>query len=222
MIPTKSGPLFTVLVHLVKGERRVCDYPARAESAEALRDSIVANLAKEADMVGALVRVRVVREVEEGYPGGRYLELDEEVIIGVELKTDPYGALEFAVGTGDDFWCFDYALDPGDLDRDGWIKLHAVINSETGSFIQNAEPPLFLPIGEDAIKAAAGLVSAALDWCAENGVRHHFKGWNQDPAYFVRSVRDAVYSVQPEPLAWTRRPVTRRRKTAQWMKDLAP
>ena len=54
------------------------------------------------------------------------------------MKTDPYGALYFCVGTADDFICFDY-------DSDGErVRLHSVINSETGAFIQDFDPPQLL------------------------------------------------------------------------------
>lgn len=53
--------------------------------------------------------------------------------------TDPYGHLEFCIGSADDFWCFDYHTH-----KDNTITLHAVINSETGSFIMDAEPPAAL------------------------------------------------------------------------------
>ena len=46
--------------------------------------------------------------------------------------TNPYGLLGYAVGSGDDFWCFDYALL-----EDGRMVLSATINSETGCFIMS-------------------------------------------------------------------------------------
>jgi hypothetical protein len=98
------------------------------------------------------------------------------------MKTDPYGALTFAVGSEDDFWCFDY-------DRhDDMVRLHAVINSETGSFIMDAEMPVEVPAAE-AIDYAQGLVDQALEWCAENGVIIDVDGWNQEPDFFVQSIR---------------------------------
>jgi hypothetical protein len=104
-----------------------------------------------------------------------------------ELETDPYGSLTFAIGTGDDFYCFDYAIDH----EHGIVRLHAVINSETGSFIMDAEKPVEIPANE-AVAYAEGLVDQALDWCGENDIVHDHKGWNQKPEYFVECVRKAV------------------------------
>ena len=99
--------------------------------------------------------------------------------------TDPYGSLEFAIGSGDDFYCFDYYLhDNGD------VTLHAVINSETGSFIQDAEPPVRVPAAQ-AVDEAKRLTSEALDWCylncGDDFIEHDTEGWNQDPSYFWRA-----------------------------------
>jgi hypothetical protein len=104
-----------------------------------------------------------------------------------KLDTDPYGALTFAVGDGDDFWCFDY-----DHDREREVvRIHAVINSETGSFIGDAEPPVEIPASE-AVAYAESLVSMALDWCGENEITHDEDGWNQIPEYFVDAVRKSI------------------------------
>lgn len=103
-------------------------------------------------------------------------------------ETDPYGSLEFAVGSEDDFFCFDYAVEGRN------VCLHAVINSETGSFIMNASEPVTVDANE-AVAVAEGMVSEALDWCADSGgdpVEHDCEGWNQDPHYFVRCVQRAV------------------------------
>lgn len=100
--------------------------------------------------------------------------------------TDPYHHLTFAIGSGDDFVCFDYADMP-----DGRIRLHAVLNSETGSFIQDFETPAEVPATE-AADYARGLVDAAMDWCGENEVEHDIEGWNQDADYFYRAVKAHV------------------------------
>jgi len=103
------------------------------------------------------------------------------------MNTDPYGALTFAIGTGDDFHCFDY-----DVDREqGLVRLHAVINSETGSFIMDAEKPVEVPIDE-AVAYAQALVDGAMEWCMENDITHDSEGWNQNHDYFVECVRKAV------------------------------
>lgn len=96
--------------------------------------------------------------------------------------TDPYGHLMWCIGSGDDFWCFDYHEMP-----DGKIKIHAVINSETGSFIMNAEEPVIVP-KDQAVAEAKRLVDEAVTWCVENEVEHDTKGWNQSPCWFWRSM----------------------------------
>ena len=100
--------------------------------------------------------------------------------------TDPYHYLTFAVGNEDDFWCFDYARD----EENGLVKLHAVINSETACFIQDAEDPVILPEAE-AVAYAKVLVDNALCWLADSGsepIEHDADGWNQDPTFFWRSI----------------------------------
>ena len=117
----------------------------------------------------------------------------------VLLPTDPYGALEFAAGDGDDFVCFDYHYQRGNK----VLILHAVVNSETGSFVQNFIPP-FVIVTDDADKAymeAYAMVCEALDWCVFNEVDHDFEGWNQDPFYFARAVRHTVANVDTSPIA---------------------
>jgi hypothetical protein len=94
--------------------------------------------------------------------------------------TDPYGHLEFAIGTDDDFHCFDYAELPN-----GQVKLHAVINSETGSFIQDGSVNTVDKC--DAPQVALGMIDDALEWLEED--EHDLDGWNQDPYYFYRAVK---------------------------------
>ena len=108
--------------------------------------------------------------------------------------TDPYGHLNFAIGNGDDFVCFDYEISD-DLRT---FRLHAVINSETGGFIQNAADPVEVPLA-DAPAAAQVLVDQAIDWLAGDGwsdpVEHDVEGWNQDPQYFVRCVTESALRI---------------------------
>lgn len=106
------------------------------------------------------------------------------------LSTDPYGNLTFAIGDADDFWCFDY-----DTDATGMVRLHATINSETGSFIQDAMPPVEVPAGE-AVNVAQGMIDAACEWCDDNDITHDADGWNQTPDYFVECVTFAVSQLQ--------------------------
>lgn len=111
--------------------------------------------------------------------------------------TSPYGHLAFAVGSGDDFYCFDYeVINAGPEGR--FIILHAVINSESGGFIMNAPHGYeVLPVNtmaqqKAAVRAAFGLIDQALEWCAHNDIKHSVKGWNQNPAYFPICVARAL------------------------------
>lgn len=127
--------------------------------------------------------------------------------------TDPYGELNYCIGSEDDFWCFDFAIDPDPCAPGGvLVTLHATINSETGSFIQDAEPPITVP-RERAVEEAKRLTDAALDWLAENDVQHDEAGWNQDTTYFWRSVHCALAQNGPAiriPIKMVRRPINTR------------
>lgn len=116
----------------------------------------------------------------EMYDENRDLTDDPTKAVEAREATNPYGSLHFAVGSGDDFWCFDYA----DL-GDNRIAVHAVINSETGSFIET----IFYGIlsKRRAAYELRDLVDRAITWTYENNVRHSKKGWNQDPWYVLRS-----------------------------------
>lgn len=107
----------------------------------------------------------------------------------VEL-TNPYGSLHFAVGSGDDFYCFDYA----ELGK-GRVAVHVTINSETAHFIED------MHYGIHDEKTAAyelqGWVDDAITWAESNGVRHHKSGWNQDPWYVVRHYLAFVLNLPP-------------------------
>jgi hypothetical protein len=108
----------------------------------------------------------------------------EEDEMAKERLTDPYGLLEWAVGDGDDFVCFDFYV------TQRRVLLHAVINSETGHFIDTLEK--MTVSRRDAFAEAVALVDRALDWAYANDVRLDLKGWNQDPYYFARCVRAIV------------------------------
>jgi hypothetical protein len=108
----------------------------------------------------------------------------------LEELTYPYGSLSYAVGSQDDFICFGFNLIEG-FSRNGaragqWLVMHSVINSETGGFIQDEGYQVIAMFDYD--RDELGVVSRALDWCAENGVKHSKKGWNQDPWFFARDV----------------------------------
>ncbi len=95
--------------------------------------------------------------------------------------TSPYGCLQWAIGSGDDFTCFDYAFLP-----DGRVVLHSTFNTETGSYIGDCSYDTF--DAKDAPDAAMELVGEGLETACMNGVRHTKAGWNQDPYYFYRCV----------------------------------
>jgi len=121
----------------------------------------------------------------------------------MKRNTDPYGNLEWCIGSSDDFWCFDYHTN-----SDGTITLHACINSETGGFIQDAEPPLTVP-KDKAVEQAKRLIDAAVEWCFDNEVAHDKAGWNQSPCYFWRCIHADIAKNGPAiriPVEMVRRP----------------
>jgi len=75
--------------------------------------------------------------------------------------TDPYGHITWSVGNGDDFHCFDF-LDLGDK-----IALHSVVNSETGSFIQDAQYGIHDK--DVALDVAKEMVDDAISWLVDGG-----------------------------------------------------
>jgi hypothetical protein len=99
---------------------------------------------------------------------------------GTEL-TNPYGCLQWAIGNGDDFTCFDYAMLP-----DGRVILHSTFNTETGSYIGDCNYDVVDAL--DAPAMALDMVGDGIDTAAMNETRHTKAGWNQDPYYFYRSV----------------------------------
>jgi hypothetical protein len=105
---------------------------------------------------------------------------------GTELYnlTNPYGFLEFAIGSGDDFVCMDYAIITAMGGR--YCVIDATVNSETGAFIDGFGYHV-VPI-EDAMGVAREIINSAIGWCEGNDVRHTQKGWNQDHNYFLRSL----------------------------------
>ena len=101
--------------------------------------------------------------------------------------TNPHGHLHFAIGAADDFYCFDFAV----LDNGNYV-LHSVINSETGSFIQDSTYAV-VPAGL-AESTALAMVDDACTW---DEVSHDEEGWNQDTEYFIRSVSASVNETSP-------------------------
>lgn len=117
---------------------------------------------------------------------------DNEDGPGWSHDTDPYGNLTWCIGSEDDFWCFDFATSDDGLA----IRLHAAINSETGSFIMNAENPSEVRL-EAAVDEAQRLTDAAMDWCGENEVEVDREGWNTEENDFVQAVRAEVKRLIP-------------------------
>lgn len=145
-----------------------------------------------------------------GYPRNRYGYLLQTTSVqtgelihdwdrtGTELPnwTSPYGHLEFAVGSGDDFYCFDYAsVNAGP--RGEFVILHTTINSEIGAFIMDHSYEV-LPANaaeERAaiVRAAFGLIDAAQEWGYDNGIKHDRRGWNQNAWYFPICVAQSMF-----------------------------
>jgi len=136
-----------------------------------------------------------------GYPKDRWGHLldkyDERDTLFREL-TSPYGSLHFAVGDGEDFYCFDFATITGPNGHN-FIILHSTINSETACFIEGGSYEVITPVQDETLAAdvALGMTDDALEWVSEpfyschNRMKygkHTKRGWNQDPWYFYRSV----------------------------------
>lgn len=117
---------------------------------------------------------------------------------GTELPnfTSPYGHLSFAIGSGDDFHCFDYvSVNAGPMGE--FMVLHATINSETGSFIDNAGyevlPCNTMTEKKAVIREAFGMVDDAMEWCHHNNIKHNVRGWNQNPHFFAIAVAENLF-----------------------------
>ena len=109
--------------------------------------------------------------------------------------TSPYGHLQYATGNGDDFFCYDFEiLNAGP--RGQFAVLHAMINSETGGFIEGFSyevmPCNSLAEKMRVVRAAFALVDRAVDWCISNDVKHSIKGWNQSDDFFAISVAQTL------------------------------
>ena len=155
-----------------------------------------------------------------GYPHGEYghllnplsprdgLPVDDWDKEGTELYnlTAPYGRLHFAVGSGDDFICYDYATIECVTGR--WIILDATINVDTSGWIDgygyHVLPARSMEEVQQAVLMAANMVGDAVEWCYEMNVRMTYRGWNQRPAYFLNCVARALSSWR-FPDKWTDR-----------------
>ena len=106
------------------------------------------------------------------------------------------GDLVDAIGSGDDFWCFDYEVIHAGP-RGEWIVLDATINSETGCFIMGGGyhvlPCNSLEEKRLALLRASDLSGSAAEWVCDNEIRATKSGWNQDFHYFERCVARALF-----------------------------
>ncbi len=145
-----------------------------------------------------------------GYPRDKYAHLlrtadvndgrivPDWMVPGTSLHnwTSPYGHLEIAIGNSKDFWCFDFeSINAGP--RGHFVVLHAVCNSENGSFIMDMEYHV-LPANtyheqKHVVFVANEMREAALSWCAANRVAHDRAGWNQNDRYFPIAVAAALF-----------------------------
>lgn len=111
--------------------------------------------------------------------------------------TNPYGFLAYAVGSSDDFHCFDFKQIQ-DLYGKHWVILDATLNSETGSFIDGAGYyVLSIENAEkrrEVVRRAWVMVTDAIEWMGWQDIRHDVRGWNQDPFFFARDVARELFA----------------------------
>jgi hypothetical protein len=122
--------------------------------------------------------------------------------------TDPYGSLEFCIGSEDDFTCLDYHV--GLVEGVSVAILHSTVNSETSHYIEdsayvviNTNDSLFKDTCDPEIyivETAKSLVTSALMWLQpswfgidDKPIKHTIVGWNQRPEYFIRAVANNVF-----------------------------
>lgn len=129
---------------------------------------------------------------------GHYLDwesVSEDKSTSIEL-TNPYGLLHYAVGGGDECedgdWmtCFDFAELP-----DGRIVLHAVVNTDSGGYIGDADYEVV--DRESAVRVAQNIVDNAVQGVFDNDLTPDIEGWNQSPCYFWRSVQAHIAGEGP-------------------------
>ena len=104
--------------------------------------------------------------------------------------TSPYGHLEFATGSPDDFYCYDYKMIEAGP-RGQFIILHATALSESGGFIETAGYEV-MPINTGNERREAAKTAKNMMDYFENA-RHDRRGWNQDEKYFFRAVVHALF-----------------------------
>lgn len=101
---------------------------------------------------------------------------------------DPYGRLEYSIGTDDDFVCFDYAV------TNEGVWLASTINSETGSFIQAMQQPVIVPHNQALWKADA-MIDQAWDWVMEQNFKSSERvTGRRDAKRYLRDLRQSLIS----------------------------
>lgn len=102
-------------------------------------------------------------------------------------KLDPYGKCKYVIGTSDDFICFDFVIHP----RKRTVEFEAVVNSETGAFIDTFVKPFEVPF-EDALDTATELTFQARDWCIDGGMKPRRFDYRNPAVKFTMDVDRAV------------------------------
>lgn len=96
--------------------------------------------------------------------------------------TDPCRRLEFAVGSREDFICFDFSM----IDNQTFV-LHSVIHTSGCGFLSDAAYCI-VPAGH-AVEAAYQMVREARQWCGEYGIEHDGLIWSSGPGDFLKAVQ---------------------------------
>jgi len=96
--------------------------------------------------------------------------------------TSPYGSLQYCVGDGECFVCFDYAIL-----ADNRVALHSVVHSE--HYLGELEYVLVQPA--DAVNVATGLCEQTVQWCLDNEV-----DYNSEPDYLDSDAYSFVHAVE--------------------------
>ncbi len=107
--------------------------------------------------------------------------------------TDPYGHRAYGVGTEDDFVCFDYMV----FEDEGTTKvaLHATVNSETGSFIEDFDYQVVKK--NEAMLIASEMAGDAIGWAADNEIEPDVKGWDHGIKRFIQDLETELGETTP-------------------------
>jgi hypothetical protein len=104
------------------------------------------------------------------------------------MATDPYGNLEYSIGSEDDFWCFDYEINQ----EDGTVTLHAVINSETGHFIEDSYKDTYPIETHSIIDYVHEMFDEAHEWCIINGINFNYNETKITEWRFINDVSKSI------------------------------